>query len=123
MFRRPMLAASTKSEDLSRLPFPMLASPKIDGVRALVVDGVLVSRTLKPIPNKHVQALFGRAEYEGLDGELTVGPSNDHNVMQATMSGVMSEDGEPNVMWNVFDLWTAAPAPFASRFADARPRK
>jgi DNA ligase-1 len=119
--RRPMLAASTKAEDLTRLPFPMLASPKIDGVRALVVGGRLVSRTLKLIPNKYVQELFGRPEYEGLDGELTVGPANDHNVMQATMSGVMSEDGMPNVMWNVFDDWTRSEG-FESRYASVEQR-
>lgn len=114
MLKRPMLAASTKAEDLTRLKYPMLASPKIDGVRALVVNGRLVSRTLKLIPNRYVQELFGRPEYEGLDGELAVGPVNDHNLMQATMSGVMSEDGRPDVTWNVFDDWKIGGA-FESR--------
>lgn len=86
--------------------FPLYASAKIDGVRGYVKDGVVYSRSNKPIPNKHVQKLFGRREYEGLDGELAVGPANAKNLMQVTMSGVMSVDGEPNVEWHVFDITT-----------------
>ena len=102
---RPLLAAKTTDEDLQRLKFPMLLSPKIDGIRALVVGGKLVSRTLKLIPNKYTQGLFGRPEYEGLDGELVVGNPWDKNLMQQTTSGVMSQGGEPNVTFHVFDKW------------------
>jgi DNA ligase-1 len=99
---KPMLAA--KLEDVGPLQFPLLASPKLDGVRAVILNGVVLSRSLKPIPNKHVQALFGRPELEGLDGELCVGPANAKDLMQRTMSGVMSSDGTPDVCFHVFDL-------------------
>lgn len=102
---RPLLAAKTTDEDLKKLPYPMLLSPKIDGVRALVRNGQLVSRTMKPIPNLHTQALFGRDELEGLDGELVVGNPWDKNLMQNTMSGVMSRTGVPQVSFHVFDCW------------------
>lgn len=102
---RPLLAAKTTDEDLKRLKYPMLLSPKIDGVRALVRNGQLVSRTMKPIPNLHTQALFGRDELEGLDGELVVGNPWDSNLMQNTMSGVMSRGGIPHVSFHVFDKW------------------
>ena len=97
---KPMLAAPTDGENL---PYPMLVSPKLDGVRALVIDGVVVSRSLKPIPNKYVQHLFGKPEYEGLDGELIVDEVTAENVFQTTTSGVMSIEGEPNVRFFVFD--------------------
>ena len=58
-----------------------------------------------PIPNKYTQAMFGRPEFEGLDGELIVGKGTDKNLMQQTMSGVMSIEGEPSVRWCVFDNW------------------
>lgn len=103
--KRPLLAAKTSDEDLKKLPYPMLLSPKIDGIRALVRNGVLVSRTMKPIPNLHTQALFGRDELEGLDGELVVGNPWDKNLMQNTMSGVMSRTGIPQVSFHVFDKW------------------
>lgn len=84
--------------------FPCLVSPKLDGVRCIIgADGVVYSRKLKPIPNRHVQKLFGKKKFAGLDGELTVGPSNGKDVFRDTMSGVMSEDGEPDVIFNVFD--------------------
>ena len=99
---RPMLASALPENQLPA--FPCLVSPKLDGVRAVVFGGVVWSRKLKPIPNKHVQQLFGRPELEGFDGELTVGPANGRDVFHLTMSGVMSEDGEPDVRFNVFDV-------------------
>ena len=102
-----MLAA--KLEDVGPLQYPLLVSCKLDGVRALIINGVVMSRSLKPIPNRHVQKLFGRPELEGLDGELCVGPPNAPDLMQKTMSGVMSPDGEPDVTYHVFDLHDTHP--------------
>lgn len=100
---KPMLAAKTPPAGHA-YRFPLLASPKLDGVRALVRDGKLVSRTLKPIPNLHCQNLFGRLDLEGLDGELVVGPPTGNDVMQRTTSGVMRIEGEPEVTFWVFDM-------------------
>lgn len=97
---KPMLAAPTKGSDVA---YPVLASAKLDGVRALIIDGVVMSRSLKPIPNKHVQKLFGRQELNGLDGELIVGKPTDPDVYRNTTSGVMSIDGEPEATFYVFD--------------------
>ena len=83
------------------LKFPVLASPKLDGVRAIVRDGVVLSRALKPIPNKNVQKRFSHLEH--FDGELIVGASNDPDVLRATTSGVMRVDGDPEVSFHVFD--------------------
>ena len=60
---KPMLAGKA---DLDNIKFPVMASPKLDGVRVIVHDGVVYSRNFKRIPNDHVQALFGRKECEGL---------------------------------------------------------
>lgn len=116
--KRPLLAAKTDGEDLTKLPYPMLLSPKIDGIRALVRDGVLVSRTLKPIRNQFTQTLFGHADFEGLDGELVVGNPWDKNLMQQTSSGVMSIQGLPDVRFYVFDRWNASGG-FAARLSAA----
>lgn len=70
---KPMLAASATNEDIEKFQFPLLASPKLDGIRAIVLNGVVMSRSLKPIRNKKVQELFGRIEFEGFDGELILG--------------------------------------------------
>ncbi len=108
---RPMLAAPAKTAELRALKWPMLASWKLDGIRALCRRNPetgkpeLVSRKLIRIPNEHCQHLFARAEYVGLDGELMVGEWNDPNVYNKTNSGVMSVAGTPDVRWVIFDRW------------------
>lgn len=97
---KPMLAAAT---DGTNLTFPLLASPKLDGVRAVIMNGKVLSRSLKPIPNKYVQKLFGKRGLNGLDGELVVGKATAEDVFRQTSSGVMSIEGEPKVCFHVFD--------------------
>jgi DNA ligase-1 len=96
---KPMLAAP--AGELIRLP--ALLSPKLDGIRCLIIDGVACGRSLKPLPNKYVQKLLGRPELNGLDGELIVGDPTAKDVFQVTSSGVMSIEGEPEAMFHVFD--------------------
>lgn len=99
---KPLLSCEVP---LDKVNFPIYVSTKFDGIRALVIDGVVYSRSLKPIRNKHIQKLFGKEDYNGFDGELIVGNIYDKDVFQKTTSGVMSENGEPNVTFHVFDLW------------------
>jgi DNA ligase-1 len=110
---KPMLSATIT--DTSTLPYPVGVSVKLDGIRVLIVDGVVVSRNLKPIRNKHVQVLFGKVEFNGLDGELIVGDPWAPDVYRVTNSGVMSEDGEPDVNLYVFDRWDMPELPFDER--------
>lgn len=110
---RPMLAATT---DGTNLCYPLLGSAKFDGIRALVIDSVVVSRNLKPIPNEHVQRLWGKKKYNGLDGELIVGDPCAKDVYRVTNSGVMSFDGKPDVSYRVFDSFKID-APFKARAA------
>jgi DNA ligase-1 len=99
-----MLAAKPKGEaDYAKITYPKLASPKYDGIRAVVRGGKLWSRKGKLIPNAYCQKLFGRKAYEGFDGELIVGDPTAKNCFQTTMSGCMSEEGEPDVKYYVFD--------------------
>lgn len=99
---KPMLACEA---NLKVLKFPVLASPKLDGVRAIIREGVVLSRSLKPIPNRHVQLVFGRPELEGLDGELILGDPNHPEAYRRTVSAVMSIAGVPDVDFHVFDRW------------------
>lgn len=109
---KPNLAAKYVEE---KQKFPCYGSPKIDGIRALGVAGQVLSRTLKPIPNRYVQSIFSNCY--GLDGELVVGPYNHPNVMQATTSGVMRKSGEPDVTFYVFDRWDMPRHTFEERLA------
>lgn len=114
---RPMLAGKA---DLATLKFPLLASYKLDGIRCLIKDGVALSRTLKSIPNRYVQKIVN--EYQkilnGLDGELIVGHPTDEDVYRNTNSAVMSEDGEPDFYFYVFDRWDQPELSYYDRVYD-----
>lgn len=99
---KPLLAAPV---DFSKLDYSNVwVSPKLDGIRCIIRNGVVVSRTLKPIPNEFVQYRFGnRPELESYDGELIVGPASASDVYLKTNSGVMSIKGEPDVALWAFD--------------------
>ena len=92
---KPLLA--TKAE-YDKIQYPVLASPKLDGIRCLMVEGVAMSRSMKPIPNKHVQQEL--KAFHGLDGELMI--QGDYNEVQ---SAIMSRDGEPDFTYHVFDCF------------------
>jgi len=112
---RPMLAGKADVTKLRYLRYPLIASPKLDGVRALVVDSRVMSRSMKPIPNSYVQTQIGRANLNGLDGELIVGPPTAPDAFRRTVSGVMSVDGAPPFVFHVFDDYIAATQPFLER--------
>lgn len=97
--------------------WPFLASPKIDGMRAVVRDGVVLSKTLKPIPNENVQRMFGHLH--GADGELTVGnprimrPGDD--VFGRSRGPIMSQDQEAGFRFTIFDRWDLDDLPAIQR--------
>lgn len=55
-----------------------------------------------------------------MDGELVVGNPWDKNLMQQTMSGVMSRDGEPKVKWYIFDKWDLPDLKYKHRAWEAK---
>src|ERR1035437_8371630 len=94
---------ASKVTDIARLKFPVLVSKKLDGIRATVQGGHLLSRTLKPIPNVNVQALF-KGLPEGIDGELIYGDPCAPDAYRQTVSIVMSDDKPANgIQFHVFD--------------------
>lgn len=107
----PMLAATHEPKKYP-LQFPLLASPKYDGIRCVIVDGVPMTRSLKkPVPN-----LFVRESLTGLpwfDGELIVGNPCDPEVCARTQSGIMAKAGEPDYYFYVFDLAHPKHAPLS----------
>lgn len=110
---KPMLA---KDADLAKVTFPLVVQPKLDGIRASVVDGQLVSRTLKPIPNAEIREALSQPEFEGLDGELIVGIETAEDCYRRTASFVMAPNktGEPWAFM-VFDKHDH-PGPFWDRY-------
>lgn len=109
---RPMLAGKA---EIDKLVFPVLGSPKLDGVRAIVKDGVLLSRSLKPIPNKALQARFSVGELDGCDGELIVGLPHAKDVYNRTIREVMTIDGADTATFHVFDRIAPVDATYINR--------
>lgn len=102
---RPML--SGKVDDFTKLVFPLLASPKLDGIRCLAMSGEPRTRSMKMIPNRFIQEWFCEHAHalEGLDGELIVGEPTGADVLKRATSGLMSESGEPDFRYYAFDRW------------------
>lgn len=118
---KPMLAG--KVEDLTDLEFPLYASPKLDGIRAHIIDGGVYSRNMKLFPNEDLQAAFGVRELHGLDGELIYGSPTDPAAFRRTGSNVMSHDGDISAMtFHVFDDFTLPSVEFQHRLRTAADR-
>jgi DNA ligase-1 len=110
--------------DMDRLSYPVLATPKIDGIRALTIpasDGVSkcrpVTRTYKDIRNRFVRQWMAQNLPAGLDGELVVvddgGATLDFNALSGQLRAF---DGEPDFRFLVFDYFGAGlEIPYESR--------
>jgi len=109
---RPTLAVNA---DLSKIQYPVYGSPKLDGIRASVVDGRLLSRTLKPIPNRHIYGQLSSHRLNGLDGELIVGAPTSKTVYNETVSQVMAFDKTPTYTYYVFDFHDLPEATYRHR--------
>ena len=113
----PMLAGKA---DLEKLRFPVLCSPKLDGIRALCVNGKALTRKWKPIPNNHVRQWIERFMPDGVDGELLL---RDRKMeFRHVTSAIMSRDGVPDFVFHVFDhvVEGGLARPFVERIASAR---
>lgn len=101
---RPMLAVNY---DERAIRFPVIAQPKIDGVRALVQNGIFTARTLKPFRNNYLTAKFSLPELNGFDGELAAHKETHPDLCRLTTSATNTIEGEPYVIWHLFDCITA----------------
>ena len=92
--QKPLLAGKF---DPDKAKFPYAATPKIDGIRFLMVEGQAVTRSFKPIRNEHIQQLLSSNLPDGIDGELTAGPTFQD------CGSIMRIKGEPEVKVWIFD--------------------
>lgn len=112
---RPMRAADAP-EDLSTLPYPLLVSPKFDGIRAARWRDRLITRRGEPVPNRHVTQVLIDACPEGVEGELLL--FSLYLRHREVASAIMSRDGTPPFVFAVFDCWSWPRLPFSERLKD-----
>lgn len=98
---KPMLA---HDYDESKVVFPCIIQPKIDGVRGLNMEGQFTGRSLKPPKNRWTVSLFSQPDLLGCDGEIAAGPDNHPSLCRMTSSAVGTIEGEPTIVWHLFDL-------------------
>ena len=106
MSLKPQLA---EDAILDAVRFPCIVQPKIDGVRALNLNGTLTGRSLKPFEGFGITDYFSKPEFRGLDGEMTLGakPNCTERLCSLT-TGAMGRFKDvaemPDLHWWVFDL-------------------
>lgn len=103
---RPMLAAEATDEILLRKlqEGPLLASPKLDGIRGIQFDSGCLSRSLKRFRNTFLQNTFNNQHMVGVDGEFISGNPADPHVFNRTTTSVMSYDAvDHNLRFYLFD--------------------
>lgn len=112
-FTEPMLAASLLDpevehtdeavyEAMSKLKYPVIATLKLDGIRGLRLNGTLLSRRLKPIPNKFISSR-SLLMPGGFDVEL-FRPGMEYNDIQSI---VMSQEHDDSalIQFHVLDCY------------------
>ena len=104
MLIKPMLAKDVVE---SKLAFPLLVLPKIDGSFAFIQEGRLLARSLKQHENKATTEYFSKPEFEGLRGELILGANpTAEGLCRDTSSALRTQEEEPFTTLWVFDYVT-----------------
>lgn len=117
--KSPMLADHDSiHEYFEKVRFPLYASPKIDGIRCVVNDGLAVSRKFIAIKNDVIRDVLSLPILTGFDGELTAGPISAENVFNRTtrmVSGNKIKGADVVFEWHVFDDFTDPELPYNQR--------
>ncbi len=109
---KPMLSADASNFDLNKIRWPMLVSPKLDGLRCIVWEGVAYSRNGKPFRNHFVQEWA--SDKHNLDGELIVGSPTDPDCLNISKA-VTAFNGQPDFTFWLFDCIEAPSTKFINR--------
>jgi len=93
---KPMTADKVQ---IDKVIYPVIATPKLDGIRCLKIDGKVLSRSFKPIANVFIRETLTELLHEGMDGEIMSGET-----FGECSSNVMGRKGEPDFVYNAFDM-------------------
>lgn len=98
---KPMLAGKAPAFD--QIKYPVLATPKIDGIRCCIIADKAMSRSMKPIPNRYVRETLEKysSYLNRFDGELVLFGKHSFNDVS---SAIMSHTGAPNFIYRIFDF-------------------
>ena len=110
---KPMLAGKCGRPEA--LNFPVLATPKLDGIRCLKIGGRALTRSFNPISNTFAREWIEANLPDGVDGELMLRGGT----FNATTSAIGRESGEPDFVFHVFDyVGEDTDVPYACRMRE-----
>ena len=107
---KPMLASDW---DEGKLRFPVVAQPKIDGVRGLNMHGGLTGRSLKLFKNRYTTHFYSQDFFKGFDGEFAAAEETHPDLCRLTTSALGTIIGEPFTLWWLFDYLSPVTAELA----------
>lgn len=112
---------------LSTLKYPVMVLAKVDGVRALNIDGTLTGRSLKTFEGFGITEYFSKSDFMGLDGEMVLGPdpASTERLCSLTTGAMGAFKGVtemPDLHWFVFDDMTHPEDPYEMRYSRAKAR-
>ena len=115
---KPQLAEDALIE---LVEFPCWVQPKIDGVRALNLQGTLTGRSLDPFEGYGITEYFSYYGFKGLDGEMTLGdkPNCTERLCSKTTGAMGRFKGVTEMAdlhWWVFDYLADPSLPYQSRY-------
>ena len=120
---KPQRARDTTEQELIKLLEKykeLYVMIKYDGVRCCVKNQVVVGKSLIPIPNKHIQCLYGNERFEGKEFEIIVlnadGKYNPVTCCRETISFTNSEDVYVEHTCILIDNYELKDFPFEDRF-------
>jgi len=121
---KPQLA---NDANLATLIYPVGVQVKIDGVRALNINGTLTGRSLDPFKGFGVTEYWSRPCFKGLDGEMILGsnPASTDRLCSLTTGAMGAFKGiteTPNLSWWVFDDLTNPADSYSVRYARLKVR-
>lgn len=92
---------------LELVQYPCWVQPKIDGVRALNLNGRLTGRSLDEFKGFGISEYFSQPEFVGLDGEMILGNDPKAALLCSNTTGAMGRFKDTTEMadlhWFVFD--------------------
>jgi DNA ligase-1 len=102
--KKPSLA---EDAILDKVQFPCWVQPKIDGVRAMNINGTLTGRSLDPFEGFGITEFFSKQHFVGFDGEMTLGDNPAADGLCRLTTGAMDRfkgvSEMPDLHWWVFD--------------------
>jgi len=121
---KPQLA---NDANLAKLVYPVGVQVKIDGVRALNINGTLTGRSLDPFKGFGITEFWSLPQLVGLDGEMTLGdnPASTDRLCSLTTGAMGAFKGvteTPKLHWWLFDDLTNPADPYKVRYERLKQR-